>query len=46
MATRLIALLVLALSLLPVALLLPGGESDPEYWARLVDWVNGLGLGG
>lgn len=50
MATRLIALLVLALSLLPLSGLIPGGESDPEYRARLVDWVNGLvlcgGLGG
>lgn len=50
MATRLIALLVLALSLLPVAGLLPGGESDPEYSTRLLDWASGLalcaGLGG
>ncbi len=46
MATRLIALLVLALSLLPVAGLLPGGESDPEYWSRLLDWANGLALCG
>lgn len=46
MATRLIALLVLGLSLLPVAGLLPGGESDPEYRARLMDWANGLALCG
>jgi len=44
MATRLIALLVLAFSLLPVADLLPGGESDPEYGARLLDWAYGLAL--
>ncbi len=46
MATRLIALLVLGLSLLPVAGFLPGGESDPEYWSRLLDWANGLALCG
>lgn len=44
MATRLIALLVLGFSLLPVANLLPGGEGDPEYWARLLDWAYGLAL--
>lgn len=46
MATRLIALLVLALSLLPLAGWLPGGESDPEYAARLLDWAYGLALCG
>lgn len=46
MATRLIALLVLALSLLPVANLIPGGESDPEYAARLLDWAYGFALCG
>ena len=44
MAPRLIALLVLALSLLPVANMLPGGESDPDYAARMLDWLNGLAL--
>lgn len=46
MATRLIALVVLALSLLPLAGWLPGGESDPEYGARLWDWAYGLALCG
>ncbi|MCE9602200.1 MAG: hypothetical protein K8S21_08315 [Gemmatimonadetes bacterium] len=46
MATRLIALLVLALSLLPISGLIPGGESDPEYLARVIDWANGLALCG
>lgn len=41
MAARLTALFLLAFSLLPVANLLPGGEEDPAYWARLSDW--GLG---
>ena len=41
---RLIAVLVLALSLLPVANLIPGGEVDAEYAARLLDWMNGLAL--
>lgn len=46
MATRLIALFILALSLLPIADLLPGGEHDAEYLARLVDWAYGLALCG
>ncbi|MBX7117574.1 MAG: hypothetical protein K1X31_01105 [Gemmatimonadaceae bacterium] len=46
MATRLIALAVLALSLLPIAGWLPGGESDVEYAARLLDWTYGLALCG
>ena len=41
---RLIAVLVLALSLLPIANLIPGGEVDVEYAARLLDWLNGLAL--
>src|SRR5690606_1327698 len=45
-ATRLIALSLLAASLLPVANLLPGGERDPEYVARLADWALGLALCG
>lgn len=44
MATRLIALAVLALSLLPIANWLPGGEVDGEYAARLLDWAYGLAL--
>ncbi len=44
MAPRLIALLLLAGALLPVANLLPGGENDPDYWPRLLDWMRGLGL--
>ena len=44
MATRLIAVFVLAFSLLPLANLIPGGESDPEYAARLLDWGYGLAL--
>jgi hypothetical protein len=46
LASRLIALLVLALSLLPFANLLPGGESDPEYAARMLDWAYGFALCG
>ncbi len=44
MATRLIALVILALSLLPVANLLPGGESDPDYGARMLDWGYGIAI--
>lgn len=44
MATRLIALLIVAFSLLPVTRWLPGGETDPEYLARMVDWGYGLAL--
>lgn len=46
MATRLIAVAVLALSLLPIAALLPGGEQDPGYADRLTDWLMGLALCG
>jgi len=42
--TRLIALLLLAGSLLPVAAWIPGGEEDPAYWARLQDWMLGFAL--
>jgi hypothetical protein len=42
MAARLIAVALLALGLLPIANWIPGGESDPEYVARLLDWLNGL----
>jgi hypothetical protein len=44
MAPRLIALLILLLSLLPISNLIPGGEVDVEYWARMLDWANGLAL--
>jgi len=50
MAPRLIAALVLALTLLPLTALLPGGELDAEYAARLLDWSFGTllcaGIGG
>ena len=42
MAARLIAVALLALGLLPIANWIPGGETDPEYLARLLDWLNGL----
>jgi hypothetical protein len=42
MAARLIAVALLALGLLPIANWIPGGESDPEYVARMLDWLNGL----
>lgn len=44
MATRLIALFVLAMSLLPIAGMLPAGEEDPAYVSRMLDWLNGLVL--
>jgi hypothetical protein len=44
MATRLIACVILALSLLPIAAWLPGGEVDPEYAARMLDWAYGVAL--
>ena len=34
----------LALSLLPIAAWLPGGEVDLEYRARLLDWAYGVAL--
>jgi hypothetical protein len=42
MAARLIAVALLALGLLPIADWIPGGESDPEYLSRILDWFNGL----
>jgi hypothetical protein len=42
MAARLIAIAFLALGLLPIANWVPGGEQDPEYLSRLLDWLNGL----
>lgn len=44
MAARLTAVLLVALSLLPVAGLIPGGEDDPGYMARTVDWALGTAL--
>lgn len=44
MAARVVALVLLAGSLLPVAAWIPGGMSDPYYWRRLIDWINGLAL--
>ncbi len=44
MAPRLIAALVLLLSLLPVTAVLAGGELDVEYGARLLDWTYGTAL--
>lgn len=44
MATRLIAVAIVALTVIPFANWLPGGERDPEYVARMVDWLLGLML--
>lgn len=44
MATRLIAIAIVVLTLTPVANWLPGGETDPEYAARTIDWMLGLAL--
>lgn len=44
MATRLIAIAIVVLTLTPVANWLPGGETDPEYAARTIDWLLGLAL--
>lgn len=41
MASRLIAALVLTFALLPLTALIPGGELDTEYAARLLDWTFG-----
>ena len=46
---RATALALLMLGFLPIANLLPGGEADPAYLPRLLEWVNGtficLGIG-
>lgn len=42
--TKAIAVLLALLSLLPVANLMPGGERDPGYAERMLDWVNGTAL--
>jgi hypothetical protein len=44
MAARVVALLLLAGSLLPVAAWIPSGLSDPNYWPRLRDWMQGAAL--
>lgn len=44
MVTRGAALVLLLFSILPVANLIPGGESDGEYAARIADWGLGLAL--
>ncbi len=44
MVTRLVALFLLIGSLAPIAWLIPGGESDPAYFARLQDWLLGTAL--
>ena len=44
MATRLIALAIVALTFIPLANWLPGGEVDPEYGARTIDWLLGATL--
>jgi hypothetical protein len=44
--TRFIALFLLLGSLVPFAGLIPGGESDAGYIARLEDWVLGTALCG
>ena len=44
MVTRLIAMVLLAISMLPIAAWIPGGEDDPAYWARLQDWMLGFTL--
>ncbi|HRQ77009.1 MAG TPA: hypothetical protein PLY94_00290 [Gemmatimonadaceae bacterium] len=41
---RLVAALLLAASLLPIANWIPGGESDAGFGARLADWALGLAL--
>lgn len=44
MVTRLIAVVLLLGSLLPLANWIPGGERDPLSASRLTDWALGLGL--
>lgn len=41
MVTRLVALFLLLGSLLPIAGMIPGGESDAGHWAQLQDWALG-----
>lgn len=44
MTARIIAVTLALLALLPVANLLPGGEEDPAWGERILDWVNGFAL--
>lgn len=44
MATRLIALAIVILTLAPIANWLPGGETDADYLSRTTDWLLGLAL--
>ena len=42
--TRVLVLVLALLTFLPIAALLPGGESDPDFVARSLEWVMGIGL--
>lgn len=42
--TRLVAVVLALLTLLPVANLVPHGERDPAWTERFLDWANGLAL--
>lgn len=44
MVTRLIAVALAVLTLVPVANLVPGGEVDRAYVERLLDWLNGTAI--
>lgn len=44
MVTRLVAALLVLLGALPLAEWIPGGEQDPGFLSRWVDWGSGLGL--
>ena len=46
MVTRFVALFLLLGSLAPIAALIPNGESDAGYFARLSDWALGTALCG
>lgn len=41
---RILAAVLLAASLLPLANWIPGGETDPGYAARVSDWILGFAL--
>lgn len=44
MVTRAVVVVVLLFSLLPIANLIPGGETDADYAARIADWGLGFAL--
>ncbi|MBX3174171.1 MAG: hypothetical protein KF709_07145 [Gemmatimonadaceae bacterium] len=44
MVSRLVAALFVLLGVLPLAEWIPGGERDPEFFARWLDWGSGFGL--